>query len=67
MPAVLCIQCTAPTGEVGDFLKCVETGEMMSPVYSSLVDFYAWADVNGWTELPRDRKYPTGLFQKGAQ
>lgn len=66
LQAKLCIQCVDQhSKEIGSFLSKTGTEHFsISPVFSSLVELFAWCKENGWQQLPYNTLFPVGLYEK---
>lgn len=74
--ADLAIQCPAVTGQTGCFIYAhkmdVKSTLPLSPVFSNLVQLYAWLRVNGWEVPACDQRKdiqmsPVGTYVKPAK
>lgn len=64
MNAYLHIQCVAPNGARGSFLRYAD-GALASPVCADLAELFPWARANGWREMPYDPAHPCGVYSTG--
>ena len=65
MHAKLHIQCTdKQTGEKGDFLTDIETGERVTPVFNDLIVCFEHIRSNGWNPQPYCSAWPNGHYRK---
>jgi hypothetical protein len=66
LQAKLCIQCADQHSmEIGSFLAETESTHFaISPVFSSLIELFAWCKENGWRQLPYNTLFPVGLYEK---